>query len=252
MITDIPFSHREQLELEEYKSLREEVCSKQETGTHFLHITIGGICAILALVSKDIFEYVQLLLDNDKGQLSTVDLMVPLTLPIVLLAVGIPVLCLLSVYHLKQERQWLDSIIDRVITLEDDLTQDGNFKFWEQCVKCTKSKYNSCGDRNCYLYMRKAQCSRYNKLSQETNYYHNKVIPLIFFVISVSCQALAYFLVCFYIVPNVIVPYAIFSKPDFSMIIRNLNFSALGLGSMLLIIIVTWLFFHRIYIAPKS
>lgn len=246
MITEIPFTHRQEFELAEYKSLREELCSKQETSTHFLHITIGGICAILALVCKDIFQYGESLIKyntfslNNPEELIKAPYIFPLILPILLLAVGIPLFCLLSLYHLQQERQWLYSIIGRIKTIENDLTQDGNFKFWEQCVHCRKNEENSCGDGNCYLNQKEKDYPKYYQLLQETKYYHEQIIPLIFLLVSLFCQVFAYLLVYVYLVPSVL-------KPDFSIILKSPNYYALGLTLILLTIMGTSLFFQKVH-----
>ncbi|MGK7883309.1 MAG: hypothetical protein AB4057_01630 [Crocosphaera sp.] len=239
-MTNIPFTHRQTLELEEYKSLREEICSKQETGSKFLHIAIAGILAILAIVCKDIFHYLELLLNDNTAQLSAGQLRFPLMLPIVLLAVVIPSFCLLSVYHLKQERQWFDYIIERIKTIENDLTPHGEFKFWEQCVECTKNKENTCNDRNCYLNKQKNGDHKYYKLLQKHRIYHDLILPFIFCLISVVCQIFAYFLVCVYLVPSP------------SIIIINTNFYALGLGMILTFIVLIGLFLYRVYMVLNS
>ncbi len=170
-------------------------------------------------------------------------LVFPLILPIILLAVGIPTFCLLSIYHLKQERQWLYSIIERLKLIENDLTEKSDFKFWDQCVQCTKNGNNPCNDISCYLYQQQDKCSQYYQLLDATNNYHEQILPLIFWSISVMSQIFAYFLVYVYIVPS-----ATFLKPDFSMIMRNPNLYALGLELILTLIILTSLFFYRIYI----
>lgn len=202
MMSNIPFTHRQTLELEEYKSLREEICSKQETGTNFLHIAIAGILAILAIVCKDIFHYGGLLLEHSQEGLPAGQVIFSLILPMALLAVGIPLFSLLSVYHLKQERQWLYYIVERIKTIENDLTPGGEFKFWEQCVECTKNKENTCNDRNCYLNKQENGDRKYYDLSQKNRNYHNHIIPLIFWLIAVVFQVFAYCLVYTYFFPH--------------------------------------------------